>query len=281
MQGESLEQFPGMFPPQCLICISILAPLVFAGHVERPVTSGGASGATPSTVGATVSLARRLWKEHVLPSQGRNGEWECVCVCERERREEEERAMKVKARHGCRWLVPPSLPSATHSPHTAFSLRLILSLPLLLLLPLSSTHNSLSFDFFVLLFIIRARRARTRPRALHSFRFLLTLHTPPPLCWSFIQHINRNLHRNIHRQRRSPKFRWGHRRMNNGWSRASAWAHAHGTNGLHRTIIRLIAGSEIQVVESPGEVFVRTVRRPHTTKKSRMAVKTPYSIHQQ
>lgn len=30
---ESLEQFPGMFPQQCLICISILAPLVFERHV--------------------------------------------------------------------------------------------------------------------------------------------------------------------------------------------------------------------------------------------------------
>lgn len=30
---ESLEQFPGMFPQQCLICISILAPLVFEHHV--------------------------------------------------------------------------------------------------------------------------------------------------------------------------------------------------------------------------------------------------------
>lgn len=30
---KSLEQFPGMFPQQCLICISILAPLVFERHV--------------------------------------------------------------------------------------------------------------------------------------------------------------------------------------------------------------------------------------------------------
>lgn len=30
---ESLEQFPGMFPQQCLISISILAPLVFERHV--------------------------------------------------------------------------------------------------------------------------------------------------------------------------------------------------------------------------------------------------------
>lgn len=30
---KSLEQFPGMFPQQCLICITILAPLVFERHV--------------------------------------------------------------------------------------------------------------------------------------------------------------------------------------------------------------------------------------------------------
>lgn len=113
-----------MFPQQCLICISILAPLVF--ERQRPVTSIRADRAAPSTVFTMVSLPLRFWKEPVLRSQGRNGsrkervrEREGVRGRERQSKREQWRSKLVMAAGG--W-IPPSRPAVTHSPHTVFSL---------------------------------------------------------------------------------------------------------------------------------------------------------------
>lgn len=160
----------------------MLAPLVF--ERQRPVTSIRADRAAPSTVFTMVSLPRRFWKEPVLRSQGRNGSRK-ERVSEKGGGEEREREMKVKACHGCRWLVSPLPPSSNPF----------------------STHSFLTpLSYYQLGFILFLQRTHTSTHTLHSFPFLLTC-TYTLLFWSFIQSINRKLHQNIHRQRSSLKFR--------------------------------------------------------------------------
>lgn len=130
---------------------------------------------------------------------------------ERERRQSErekgggererEQAMKVKACHGCRWLVSPlptlSNPFSTHgSSH---------SLTHTLTLTHARTHAPTPFTITFILFL-PGWHAQIPTHFIH-FVFLLTSTHTPLLFWSFIQRINRNLHQNIRRQGSSLKFR--------------------------------------------------------------------------
>ena len=139
---------------------------------------------------ALVSPSPRFRKQPVLLSRSRDWNWKKreggreggTLERKRKRGNGRARAMKVKACHGCRWLVPPSHSSVTHSPHTA----LLTHTP-----PHRHTHTHTHtetgsrtpyFQFF------------TSPRT-HPSCFVASLGT-------FI--------RNLHLTSRSPKFRQGH-----------------------------------------------------------------------